>query len=410
MLNRNLLTQEQTLEFIQELAGLMNANLGDRINILIGKSSVYTGVFGQDTEMSKLTEPRVSVLRTAIKQLSNSSKIKQRIVLFLGEQEVFVFEKGQVVVNKLSSKPMLPSNAPTEFEIGADKSNHSSLELPEEQNIHTFTKQFLEDKQKLVALQREENSKNWLWYQVAKIECALGEYTGSVSFGAIRELAISKAPVPENLIVERDAASSRASQFVVKIALKVISQEGKEVIPGVKTSTLMGYTITYNEEKGDLSIDKPSQAYLRHETGKIERSYRPDGILKAKYQDITYNKLLTRDLANFDYIECRLLTKECLSSLNDMVEVHGKECKAPIEIWTLGKKEEAKIETTLAKSFISYKANIQIIKSGKHLQVRDVSGNLIMKAYQDKIDKPMTRAQLQDWTARYNRFITDKAA
>lgn len=308
---------------------------------------------------------------------------------------------------------MLSSNAPQAFELDTNEDTTGAVqtsELPEEGNIRIVIEQFLEDKQRLVTMQREENSKNWLWYQIAKIEYGRGEYAGSVSYDAIRELAISKAPVPENLIVERDASVARASQFILRIALKVISLEGKEVIPGVKTSTSGGYTITYNETTGDLSIDKPNQSYLRHDTGKIERSYRPNGILKAKYQDIISNKLITKDLANFDYIECKLLTLECLSSLQDIVETHGSECKAPIETWTGGKREEAKIENTYAKCFISYKANLQIIKLGKHLQVRDVSGNLIMKAYGDKVEKPMTRAQLSDWTARYSRFVADKAA
>lgn len=415
MMNRNLLTPEKTLEFIQELASLMNASLGDRINIQIGKNSVYKGVIGQEPEITKLTAARAGVLRTAINQLGQASNIKQRIVLLHNEQEVFVFEKGQVVVNKLVKEnvSMLPSNALHPFELDTNEdvnNNHSSPELPEDENIRALTKQFLEDKERLIQIQREENSKNWLWYQIAKIEYGRGEYSGSVSVDAIRELAISKAPVPENLIVERDAAVTRASQFVHLIALKVISIEGKEVIPGVKTSTSGGYTITYNETTGDLSIDKPNQSYLRHDTGKIERSYRPNGILKAKYQDIISNKLITKDLANFDYIECKLLTLECLSSLQDIVETHGSECMAPIETWTGGKKEEAKIENVLAKSFISYKANIQIIKLGKHLQVRDLEGNLIMKAYGDKVEKPMTRVQLSDWTARYARFTSYKAA
>ncbi|BAZ08204.1 hypothetical protein NIES4071_00090 [Calothrix sp. NIES-4071] len=326
-----------------------------------------------------------------------------------------MFEKGQVVVNRLISGKVIPmlqaSDTVSAFELDInDVTSQIKPDLPEDENIRAVTKQFLEEKERLIQIQREENSKNWLWYQIAKLEDGQGEYKGSASVDAIRELAISKAPVPENLIVERDASVTRASQFALRIALKVISIEGKEVIPGVKTSTSGGYTITYNEATGDLSIDKLNQSYLRHETGKIERSYRPDGILKAKYQDIISNKLITKDLANFDYIECRLLTFECLSSLNEMVEVHGFECKGKIETWIGGKKEEAKIENTLAKSFISYKANIQIIKLGKHLQVRDLEGNLIMKAYGDKVEKPMTRVQLEDWTARYTRFTADKAA
>jgi hypothetical protein len=416
MMNRNLLTKELT-QFIQELANLMTATTGDKINIQIGKNPVYTGIIGQEPELSKLTDARVGILRTVINQPEASSKIKQTIVLSHNQQEVFVFVKGQVVVNNLISKSdlvvsMLPASTVSAFESDInDVTSNVKSSLPEDDNIRAVVEQFLGEKERLVQIQREENSKNWLWYQIAKIEDGHGEYFGSVSVDAIRELAISKAPVPaENLIVERDASVTRASQFVLRIALKVISLEGKEVIPGVKTSTSGGYTITYNEATGDLSIDKPNQTYLRHDTGKIERSYRPGGILKAKYQEITYNKLLTKDLANFDYIECRLLTKECLPSLQDMVDVHGSECKGKIETWTGGKKEDAKIENVLAKSFISYKANIQIIKLGKHLQVRDVSGNLIMKAYGDKVEKPMTRVQIQDWTARYTRFTSYLAA
>lgn len=415
MMNRNLLTKELT-QFIQELANLMTATTGDKINIQIGKNPVYTGVIGQEPELSKLTDARVRILRTVISQPEASSKIKQTIVLSHNQQKVFVFAKGQVVVNNLISKSekvvsMLPASTVSAFDSDInDVTSNVKSGLPEDDNIRALVEQFLGEKERLVQMQREENSKNWLWYQIAKIEDGRGEYFGSVSVDAIQGLAISKAPVPENLIVERDASVTRASQFALKIALKVISLEGKEFVPGVKLSTPMGYTITYNETTGDLSIDKPNQTYLRHETGKIEKSYRPGGILKAKYQDISYNKLLTRDLANFDYIECRLLTLECLPSLQDMVEAHGKECKAPLETWTGGKKEDAKIENVLAKSFISYKANIQIIKLGKHFQVRDLEGNLIMKAYGDKVEKPMTREQLEDWTTRYTRFTADKAA
>ena len=111
--------------------------------------------------------------------------------------------------------------------------------------------------------------------------------------------------------------------------------------------------------------------------------------------------LLTIDLANFDYIECRLLTKECLPLLRDVVERYAKEDKVSIEIWKGGKSEEAKIEARLGKIFVSFKAGIQIIESGKHLQIRDLEGNLLVKAYGDKVDKPMTRALWQDFKARY---------
>lgn len=271
----------------------------------------------------------------------------------------------------------------------------------EESNLREATQNFLEEKQRLTQAQREENSKNWLWYQMSKIETSRGDYRGTVSVEAIQELAIIKAPVPEKLLLERSEAVARASQFILKVALSTLEQEGREVIPGIMTVIVLGYTIIYNSATQDLSIDKVSQAYMRHETGKIERSYRPDGIFKAKGQEISFNLLLTKDLANFDYIECRQLTRECLPLLRDIVERYAKEDKVSIEIWAGGKSEEAKIEQTPGKIFVSFKAGVQIIESGKHLQVRDLEGKLIVKAYGDKVEKPMTRAFFSDFKARY---------
>ncbi|BAZ08205.1 hypothetical protein NIES4071_00100 [Calothrix sp. NIES-4071] len=56
--SRNLLNQEETQEFIQELAFSMNATSGDRINIQIGKNLIYTGIINTEPEMSKLTTVR----------------------------------------------------------------------------------------------------------------------------------------------------------------------------------------------------------------------------------------------------------------------------------------------------------------------------------------------------------------
>lgn len=46
----------------------------------------------------------------------------------------------------------------------------------------------------------------------------------------------------------------------------------------------------------------------------------------------------------------------------DIVELHGSEYMGKIETWAGGNKQEAKIEKVSAKTFVSYKANIQIIK------------------------------------------------
>jgi hypothetical protein len=306
--------------------------------------------------------------------------------------------------------------APSEFQDGYSVAfddttqkveNHTYItNFTEEANFREATQNFLEEKQRLALIQREENSKNWLWYQMSKIEMSKGDYYGSVSVEAIQELAIVKAPVPEKLLSERSQAVARASQFILKVALKVLEQEGKEVIPDVVTAIVLGYTIIYNSTTQDLSIDKVNQTYMRHDTGKLASSYRPDGIFKAKGQKVSFNLLLTKDLANFDYIECRLLTKECLPLLRDIVERYAKEDKVPIEIWLNGKSEEPKTETGLGNIFVSFKAGMQIIESGKHLQVRDLEGNLIVKAYGDKIDKPMTRALWQDFKARYDLMTT----
>ncbi len=262
-----------------------------------------------------------------------------------------------------------------------NENNVHENNFTQESNLRSAIQSFLEEKQRLAQAQREENSQNWLWYQMSKIETSMGDYNGSVSVEAIQELAIIKAPVLEQLLSERSEAVDKASQFVLKVALKALEQDGREVIPGVIIVIVMGYTIIYNSVTHDLSIDKVSQAYMRHETGKIERSYRPDGILKAQGQKISLNRLLTKDLANFDYIECRQLTKECLPLLRDIVERYAKEDKVSIEIWTRGKSEEAKIKKVLGKIFVSFKAGMQIIESGKHLQVRDLEGKLMVKAY-----------------------------
>lgn len=419
--NRNLLTLEQTQEFIQELANRMDAKPGDRINIQMGKNSVYEGVVGQEPEMSKLTDTRVGVLQAAmdmdapaISQKGEASNLKQAIILEKNEQEVFRFEKGQVIESKLvepereadgvdivsqESNSVVAFESVTPFEIiknGIEASN-----LPEDSNVRSSTQQFIEQKEQQAQVQREENAKNWQWFQMSKLEDRQGAYSGSVSIDAIQELAVSKAPVPENLRQERDESVARASQFVLQVASKALEQDGKELVPGVKIAAVQGYTITRNEATGDLSIDKSNQTFLRHDTGKIEQSYRPDGVLKAKGNEVTHNRLLTKDLDNFDYIERKQLTKESLAGLRDMVEVYGKEGKVPIETWAGGKREEAKIEKMPGKAFVSSKAEMQIVESGKHLQVRDLEGNLMMKAYGDKIEKPMTREQSQDFQARY---------
>lgn len=72
-----------------------------------------------------------------------------------------------------------------------------------------------------------------------------------------------------------------------------------------------------------------------------------------------------------------------------------------IETWTGGKRDDAKIEKMQGRALVSDKAQIQIIESGKHLQVRDTEGNLQMKAYDNQVEKPMTRNQSQDFKERY---------
>ncbi|MBW4595396.1 MAG: hypothetical protein KME46_21445 [Brasilonema angustatum HA4187-MV1] len=424
---RALLSIEQTHNFIKELASRMDAKSGEKINIQMGKNSVYEGIVGQEPEMSKLTDTRVGVLRSAIDmdtpalgQKGEPSNIKQAIVIEKNDQEMFRFEKGQVLSSKLI-EPEITNLQPAQIEgvevVSQEKSAVVAFEsitpfevikkeveasqLREESHVRASTKQFIEHKEQQAQLQREENSKNWQWFQMSKIEEKQGVYSGSVSVEAIQDLAVSKAPVPENLRSERDGAVQKAEQFVIQVAHKALQQKGKELVPGVRTATVTGYTITQNEATGDLSIDKSNQTFLRHDTGKIEQSYRPDGVFKAKGNEVTHNRLLTKDLDNFDYIERKQLTRDSLAPLRDMVNVYGKEGKVPIETWVGGTKENAKIEKMQGRAFISEKAGIQIIESAKHLQVRDIEGNLQMKAYGDKVEKPFTREQVKDFQARY---------
>ncbi len=274
-------------------------------------------------------------------------------------------------------------------------------ELPQDSNVRGSTSEFVQQKEAAAKQQMEENSKNWQWFQMARLEERLGTYSGSVSIEAIQELAVSKAPVPDALRDERNSTVAKAEQFVLQVAHKALEQDGKEVVPGVKMAEAGGYQITLNEGTGDLAIDKPNQTFLRQETGKIEQSYRPDGVLKAKGEEVTQNRLLVKDLDNFDYIERKQLTRENLAGLRDLVQSYGQEGNVPIETWPGGKKGDAAIEKMKGRAFVSQKANMQIIESGKHLQVRDMEGNLQMKAYGEKVEKPMTREQSQDFKGRY---------
>jgi hypothetical protein len=161
-----------------------------------------------------------------------------------------------------------------QYEQSPELNNIEASNLPKDSNVRSSTQQFIEQKEQQAQVQREENAKNWQWFQMSKLEDRQGAYSGSVSIDAIQELAVSKAPVPENLRQERDESVARASQFVFQVASKALEQDGKELVPGVKIAAVQGYTITRNEATGDLSIDKSNQTFLRHDTGKIEQSYR----------------------------------------------------------------------------------------------------------------------------------------
>ncbi|GJD22659.1 hypothetical protein RIVM261_076150 [Rivularia sp. IAM M-261] len=91
---------------------------------------------------------------------------------------------------------------------------------------------------------------------------------------AIRELAISKAPVPENLIIERDASVARASQFILRIALKVISLEGKAEL----IETHYNWFVTVEPDSGEYFIDKNMEAAWHKcrekHPGKIHHTFR----------------------------------------------------------------------------------------------------------------------------------------
>ena len=106
--DRSLLSIEQAQEFIKQLAQRMDANSGDKIEIQMGKNSVYEGVVGQEPDMSKLTETRVEVLRAAINMdappiegKGELSNLKQTIILEKNDVAVFQFEKGQVQLSQL---------------------------------------------------------------------------------------------------------------------------------------------------------------------------------------------------------------------------------------------------------------------------------------------------------------------
>ncbi|MBD1930079.1 hypothetical protein H6F74_28210 [Trichocoleus sp. FACHB-90] len=429
--DRSLLSIEQAQEFIKQLAQRMDANSGDKIEIQMGKNSVYEGVVGQEPDMSKLTETRVEVLRAAInmdappiegkRELSN---LKQAIILEKNDVPVFQFEKGQVQLSQLVEPQPLQVEQATEIDgvqvVSQIPQEQSPVEvfesvtpfevvkkeidvsdLPQDSSVRASTQEFVQHKELQSKLQQEETSKNWQWFQVSRLEDRQGAYQGSVSIEAIQDLAVSRAPVPENLRSERDEAVHKAEQFVIQVASKALEQEGREVVPGVKQVETGGYLITKNERTDDLAIDKQNQSFLNHQTGKVDHSYRPDGVLKAVGDEVTHNRMLVKDLDNFEYIERKQLTKDNLEGLRDMVKTYGKDGNVPIETWTGGKKDGAKIEKMQGRALVSDKAQMQIIESGKHLQVRDTEGNLQMKAYGNQVEKPMTWAQSQDFKERY---------
>jgi hypothetical protein len=426
--NRSLLTLEQTQEFIKELSQRLDAKEGDQVKVSIGKNPVYEGKVGSEPEMSKLTEARAGVLRAALDmdtpalgEKGEPSNLKQAIVVEKNNEPMFQFEKGQVKMSKLLEvEPIEPSSnvegvevVPLETEQSPVKAFESvtpfevlhkqveASELSQDSNVRASTQEFVQQKEAQAKLQQEENGKNWQWFQMARMESERGTYSGSTSIEVIQELAVNKAPVPEAIRGERDEAVSRAEQYVMQVASKALETEGKEVLPGVKMAEVGGYQISKNETTGDLSIDKPRQSFLRQDTGKVEQSYRPDGVLKATGQEVTQNRLLVKDLDNFDYIERKQLTKENLAGMRDLVESYGSKGNVPIEVGPGGKKQDASMEKMQGSAFRSEQMKLQFIESGKHLQVRDLEGNLQMKAYGDKVEKPMTREQCQSFSGRY---------
>lgn len=88
-------------------------------------------------------------------------------------------------------------------------------ELPQDSNVRGSTSEFVQQKEAAAKQQMEENSKNWQWFQMARLEERLGTYSGSVSIEAIQELAVSKAPVPDALRDERNSTVAKAEQFVL---------------------------------------------------------------------------------------------------------------------------------------------------------------------------------------------------
>jgi hypothetical protein len=429
--NRTLLPLDQTQDFIKELATKMDAQVGDKINIQMGKNSIYEGRVGQEPDLSKLTETRVGVLRAAldmdtpnIGEKGDPSNLKQAIVVEKNSEPVFQFEKGQVLMSKLVELepvqiqptaqvegvevvplPGVEQSPVTAFEsvtpLEALRQSVEASELPQDGNVRASTSEFVQQKEAQAKLQQEENAKNWQWFQMARMESERGAYSGSTSIEVIQELAVNKAPVPEALKEERDAEVSRAEQYVMSVASKALESEGREILPGVKQAEVGGYQITLNQASGDLSIDKPRQSFLRQDTGKIEQSYRPDGVLKAKGQEVTHNRLLVKDLDNFEYIERKQQTRENLTGMRDLVQSYGQRGNVPIEVWPGGKKQDAAIEKMSGTAFRSEQMKLQFIESGKHLQVRDLEGNLQMKAYGDKVEKPLTHEQNKSFDTRY---------
>ncbi|AFZ22062.1 hypothetical protein [Allocoleopsis franciscana] len=432
--NRALLSFEQTQEFIKELAQRMSAKDGDQIKIQMGKNPVYEGRVGQEPDMSKLTETRAGVLRAAIDMdtpnigsKGDPSNLKQVILLEKNDVQVFRFEKGQVEMSLLTEPEptqgqsmaqvegvevvSLESNGSLEPSFLTAFESISPLEtlrhevevseLPQDGNVRASTAEFVQQKEAQAKFQQEENAKNWQWFQMARMESERGTYSGSTSIEVIQELAVSKAPVPEAIRGERDEAVRRAEQYVIQVATRALESEGREVLPGVKQVEVGGYQITKNEATGDFAIDKPRQSFLRQDTGKIEQSYRPDGVLKVSGSEVTHNRLLVKDLDNFDYIERKQLTVENLAGMRDLVQSYGQKGNVPIEVWPGGKKQDASIEKMQGSAFRSEQMKLQFIESGKHLQVRDLEGNLQMKAYGDRVEKPLTREQCQSFSSRY---------
>lgn len=424
---------EQTQELIDVLASRMGAEPRDRIDIKIGKDSVYRGAVGESPEYNKLTPTRADMLRAAVdldgtrtedvEPGTNYTKSRSAISLEKNGEEVFRLEKGQLVVDKLPARTEVAveeevATPITQSPIETFKEVVENSSLASTSNVRRGAEQFAESLAERAQEQQSEAAKNWLWFALSRSEERRGQYEGSVSVGEIQQLAMQKVPVPDGLRAERDAAVERAEQYAIAVAQKALEQQGNNMPSGERVAAVGGYQITQSQN-GDLTIEKPVMSFLNHDTGQINQSVRPNGVLKVEADRVTVNRLMVKDLDKFEYIEKCLdrqrenlteerlalnqATKEVLPMIREVLEQKGYG-KVLIENWKSADSTKPQMKEMVGKTHYSEKMGLTFVQAGKHLQARDKSNNLQMKAFGDTVDRPFTGEQIKNVKQGYEAF------